>query len=68
MTKYLHVYFLLTVLPDFVHLDVMDEPSIQAAIKYALEKYQKIVVLVNFIRGLLPARLFFKIIAKNTLG
>lgn len=36
-----------TGLPDLVHLDVTDTVSIQAAIRYALEKYQKIDVLVN---------------------
>jgi NAD(P)-dependent dehydrogenase (short-subunit alcohol dehydrogenase family) len=34
-------------LPDLVHLDVTDEPSIQAAIQYTLEKYKTIDVLVN---------------------
>ncbi len=34
-------------LPDLVHLDVMDRASIQTAIQYALDKYQKIDVLVN---------------------
>ncbi len=34
-------------LPDLLHLDVMDPPSIQAAIQYAIDKYQKIDVLVN---------------------
>lgn len=34
-------------LPDLVHLDVMDADSIQAAIKYAVDKYQRIDVLVN---------------------
>ncbi len=34
-------------LPDLVHLDVTDTTSIRAAIKYAVDKYQKIDVLVN---------------------
>ena len=34
-------------LPDLVHLDVTDRASIQAAIQYALDKYQAIDVLVN---------------------
>jgi NAD(P)-dependent dehydrogenase (short-subunit alcohol dehydrogenase family) len=34
-------------LPDLVHLDVMDEASIRAAIQYALDKYQGVDVLVN---------------------
>ena len=34
-------------LPDLVHLDVMDSPSISAAIQYTLDKYQMIDVLVN---------------------
>jgi NADP-dependent 3-hydroxy acid dehydrogenase YdfG len=34
-------------LTDLVHLDVMDESSIQAAVHYALEKYKTIDVLVN---------------------
>jgi NAD(P)-dependent dehydrogenase (short-subunit alcohol dehydrogenase family) len=34
-------------LPDLVHLDVMDGASIRAAIRYALDKYQGIDVLVN---------------------
>jgi short-subunit dehydrogenase len=34
-------------LPDLVHLDVMDKASIGAALKYAVEKYQRIDVLVN---------------------
>jgi NAD(P)-dependent dehydrogenase (short-subunit alcohol dehydrogenase family) len=34
-------------LPDLVHLDVTDERSIQTALKYAVDKYQKIDVLVN---------------------
>ncbi|MBN1937004.1 MAG: SDR family oxidoreductase [Anaerolineae bacterium] len=34
-------------LPDLVHLDVMDGLSIRAAIQYALDRYQKIDVLVN---------------------
>ena len=34
-------------LPDLVHLDVMDSVSIRAAIQYALDKYQRIDVLVN---------------------
>jgi len=34
-------------LPDLVHLDVMDNASIRTAIQYALDKYQKIDVLVN---------------------
>ncbi len=34
-------------LPDLVHLDVMDNASIRAAIQYALDRYQKIDVLVN---------------------
>lgn len=34
-------------LPDLVHLDVTDRASIQAAIQYALDKYQSIDVLVN---------------------
>jgi len=34
-------------LPDLVHLDVMDNGSIRAAIQYALAKYREIDVLVN---------------------
>jgi NAD(P)-dependent dehydrogenase (short-subunit alcohol dehydrogenase family) len=34
-------------LPDLVHLDVMDKASVQTAIQYAVEKYQRIDVLVN---------------------
>jgi short-subunit dehydrogenase len=34
-------------LPDLVHLDVLDRSSIQFALKYALNKYAKIDVLVN---------------------
>ena len=34
-------------LPDLVHLDVMDQQSIHAAINYALQKYQRIDALVN---------------------
>ena len=34
-------------LPDLVHLDVMDGDSIRVAIGHALDKYQKIDVLVN---------------------
>ena len=34
-------------LPDLVHLDVTDHASIQSAIKYAVDRYQKIDVLVN---------------------
>lgn len=34
-------------LPDIVHLDVMDSVSISAAIQYALDRYQKVDVLVN---------------------
>ncbi len=34
-------------LPDLLHLDVMDPASIRAAIQCALDKYQKIDVLVN---------------------
>jgi len=34
-------------LPDLVHLDVLDRSSIQSALKYTLDKYQKIDVLVN---------------------
>jgi NAD(P)-dependent dehydrogenase (short-subunit alcohol dehydrogenase family) len=34
-------------LPDLVHLDVTEGASIQAALKYAVDKYQKIDVLVN---------------------
>ncbi len=34
-------------LPDLVHLDVMDSVSIRAAIQYALDRYQKVDVLVN---------------------
>ena len=34
-------------LRDLIHLDVMDQRSIRAAIKYALEKYDRIDVLVN---------------------
>ena len=34
-------------LPHLVHLDVMERASIQAAIQYAIEKFQKIDVLVN---------------------
>ncbi len=34
-------------LPDLLHLDVMDSASIRAAIQCALDKYQKIDVLVN---------------------
>jgi NAD(P)-dependent dehydrogenase (short-subunit alcohol dehydrogenase family) len=34
-------------LPDLVHLDVTDDGSIQSALKYAVDKYQKIDVLVN---------------------
>lgn len=34
-------------LPDVVHLDVTDSASIQEAVHYTLEKYQKIDVLVN---------------------
>jgi NAD(P)-dependent dehydrogenase (short-subunit alcohol dehydrogenase family) len=34
-------------LPDLVHLDVMDGASIRTAIRYALDKYQGIDVLVN---------------------
>jgi NADP-dependent 3-hydroxy acid dehydrogenase YdfG len=32
---------------DLLHLDVMDRKSIQAAVKYAVEKYQQIDALVN---------------------
>jgi NAD(P)-dependent dehydrogenase (short-subunit alcohol dehydrogenase family) len=34
-------------LPDILHLDVMDPATIQAAIQYGIEKYQRIDVLVN---------------------
>ena len=34
-------------LPDLVHMDVTDEPSIRAAIQYAVDKYHEIDVLVN---------------------
>ena len=34
-------------LPDLLHLDVLDDASIQAAVKYAVDKYQTIDVLVN---------------------
>lgn len=34
-------------LPDLVHLDVMEPSSIQSALHYALDKYQRIDVLVN---------------------
>lgn len=34
-------------LPDLVHLDVQDEVSIQAAVDYAIKKYQTVDVLVN---------------------
>ena len=34
-------------LPDLIHLDVTDGSSIQSALKYAVDKYQKIDVLVN---------------------
>ncbi len=34
-------------LRDLIHLDVMDQRSIRAAIKYALDKYDRIDVLVN---------------------
>jgi NAD(P)-dependent dehydrogenase (short-subunit alcohol dehydrogenase family) len=34
-------------LPDRVHLDVMDSVSIRAAMRYALDRYQKIDALVN---------------------
>jgi NAD(P)-dependent dehydrogenase (short-subunit alcohol dehydrogenase family) len=34
-------------LPDLVHLDVMDEKSIRAAVEYAVRKYGRIDVLVN---------------------
>lgn len=34
-------------LPDLIHLDVTDEKSIQAAIRYAVDKYKKVDVLVN---------------------
>ena len=34
-------------LPDLVHLDVTDGASIQTALKYAIDKYQKIDVLIN---------------------
>jgi short-subunit dehydrogenase len=34
-------------LPDLIHLDVTDSASIQSAVKYAIDKYQKIDVLVN---------------------
>lgn len=34
-------------LPDLIHLDVTEEATIQAAVKYAINKYQKIDVLVN---------------------
>jgi len=34
-------------LPDLVHLDVTDAASIQIALNYAVEKYQRIDVLVN---------------------
>jgi NAD(P)-dependent dehydrogenase (short-subunit alcohol dehydrogenase family) len=34
-------------LPDLLHLDVLDDTSIQAALKYSVDKYQTIDVLVN---------------------
>lgn len=34
-------------LPDLVHLDVMDEASIQSAVRYAVEKFGTVDVLVN---------------------
>jgi NAD(P)-dependent dehydrogenase (short-subunit alcohol dehydrogenase family) len=34
-------------LPDIVHLDVQDAASIQSAVQYTLDKYQRIDVLVN---------------------
>jgi len=34
-------------LPDLVHLDMMDDSSIRAAIQYTLEKYQGVDVVVN---------------------
>lgn len=34
-------------LPDLVHLDVQDEASIQSAVKYAIEKFGTVDVLVN---------------------
>jgi len=34
-------------LPDLVHLDVGDQASINAAVKYAVDKYQHVDVLVN---------------------
>ena len=34
-------------LPDIIHLDVVDPESIQAAVKYAVDKYKVVDVLVN---------------------
>jgi len=34
-------------LPDLVHLDVTDEPTIHSAVQYALDKYSSVDVLIN---------------------
>ncbi len=34
-------------LPDLIHMDVMDQASIRSAVRYAVDKYQRIDALVN---------------------